>query len=339
MYNGIEIDMLNLGDADSILVSKWENDAVTRILIDGGRKKDAPTIQAFLDSFEITHIHHLVCTHIHDDHARGLVELVNNAQFTIDQAWLHIPSNHVNRTEMLRVLNEAGNAGVKFARIITASLETRDNLQVALESRGIQITEPFAGDKIGFMTVCGPSKEFYQAKLLEFSNYDQLLEKNSKLNNHSLMASIFGNLAEGNVKSSSLLDNPETDPENEVSIILATKHNNDEYLLTADAGVEGLKNALNEYQLKELRFMQIPHHGSWNNLTNELINHFAPSTAFVSAKGGDGHPRIAVINAFKNARKDAKIFSTHYPTPQNIWHHAGTVPERPNYTSLKHLYD
>lgn len=339
MYNGIEIDMLNLGDADSILVSKWVDDSVTRILVDGGRKKDAETVQTFLDSMGITHIDHLVCTHIHDDHARGLVELVNWGNFTIGHAWLHIPSNHVDRQAMVTVLERAGNAGVEFARVITASLQTRDNLHDELAQRGIPISEPFEGDQIGFMTVCGPSVEFYREKLQQFSNFDHLLEKNASLQEKQRVSEIIDVLYGSESKDSGLLENPETDPENEVSVILGTKYNEGVYLLTADAGVQGLTAAKSAYDLSNLRFMQIPHHGSRRNITKDLIEYFSPETAFVSGVGDGKHPRISVVNAFKNA--GSKVYSTHYKPPNggNKWHHNGTVPVRTNYSSATPLYD
>lgn len=339
MYNGLEIDMLNLGDADSILVSRWTDGLVTRILVDGGRKKDAETVQSFLDSMEINHIDHLVCTHIHDDHAKGLVELVNSQKFTIGQAWLHIPSNHIDREEMTSVLEEAGRAGIKFAQVITASLQTLDSLQNALEARNIPIAEPFEDQKVGFMTVCGPSAKFYREKLQEFSNFDKLREKNARIVEQNQITSLMEALSRGSEEDPGLMQNPVTDPENEVSVILGTKYNNETYLLTADAGVQGLTAARDAYVLSGLRFMQIPHHGSRRNITQELIDYFAPQTAFVSAVGDRKHPRIAVVNAFIKA--GAKVYSTHYKPPHggNKWHHNGTVPDRPNYSSATPLYD
>ena len=48
MYNGVEIDMLSLGDADSILVSNWQGLSVQRFLIDGGNKGNASKVREFL---------------------------------------------------------------------------------------------------------------------------------------------------------------------------------------------------------------------------------------------------------------------------------------------------
>ena len=45
MFNGFEIDMLSLGDADSILVTQWRPDRLLpiRVLIDGGNTGSADT--------------------------------------------------------------------------------------------------------------------------------------------------------------------------------------------------------------------------------------------------------------------------------------------------------
>lgn len=45
--DGLEIDLLNLGDADSILVTNWFNDNPTRILIDGGNSSHTRTSWIF----------------------------------------------------------------------------------------------------------------------------------------------------------------------------------------------------------------------------------------------------------------------------------------------------
>jgi len=39
-YYGLEIDMLSLGDADSILITEWCGNYVFRVLVDGGTTAD-----------------------------------------------------------------------------------------------------------------------------------------------------------------------------------------------------------------------------------------------------------------------------------------------------------
>jgi beta-lactamase superfamily II metal-dependent hydrolase len=80
--------------------------------------------------------------------------------------------------------------------------------------------------------------------------------------------------------------------------------------LTADAGVQALTQAKNSYKLAGLNWMKIPHHGSRRNVNEELIGHFKPKFAYVSAAGNNKHPRKKVVNAFKST--GTRVFSTHY---------------------------
>ncbi len=78
--------------------------------------------------------------------------------------------------------------------------------------------------------------------------------------------------------------------------------------------------------------MQIPHHGSRRNIATKLIEHFRPTTAFVSADGSDKHPNAAVVHTFKNV--GTEVFSTHYPVDNDLWIGVGNIPARPNYTPI-----
>ena len=68
---------------------------------------------------------------------------------------------------------------------------------------------------------------------------------------------------------------------------------------TADAGTCALSNVARDYKVQQVQVLQIPHHGSRRNITQSLINIFAPKIAYVSAIGNVKHPRRAVVNAFK----------------------------------------
>jgi beta-lactamase superfamily II metal-dependent hydrolase len=89
-YRGLEIDMFNLGDADSILVTHWNAGLPIRVLIDGGEASHYEQILEFLKGRGIKYLYHIVCSHPHDDHAAGLIGIVNGIDF--GQAWMHIPS-------------------------------------------------------------------------------------------------------------------------------------------------------------------------------------------------------------------------------------------------------
>jgi beta-lactamase superfamily II metal-dependent hydrolase len=127
-----------------------------------------------------------------------------------------------------------------------------------------------------------------------------------------------------------LLADPKVNAVNLSSTILGGLYNGKALLFTGDAGAESLQRLLDYHDLAGCNWMQIPHHGSINNMTQDLVDFFRPQVAYVSAGGNDDHPHAAVVSAFKRAR--AKVFSTHYPTSGDLWKHFGEVPERGNYS-------
>src|SRR5947207_2591580 len=88
--------MLSLGDADSLFVTLWENGRPTYTLIDGGYAQDAPKVTRFLRRRGVETIHNLVCSHMDNDHAAGLLRLVREGEFAIGRGWVHRPERHVD---------------------------------------------------------------------------------------------------------------------------------------------------------------------------------------------------------------------------------------------------
>jgi len=326
-YNGLEIDMFSLGDADSILVTKWADGIPVRVLIDGGKRNSYAEIRLSLKSRDIKYIDHVVSSHPHDDHVGGLLELVEDRSFRLGTAWVHIPGNHVDMTRVRRALRET--SVLKHSQLISASLVTSDDLVRLLMQRGIRIQEPFAGKEIGFLTVCGPSESYYENLLREFADTGAIRRAASAHANRVLSELLS--------EKDNLLSSPETSHENNSSVILGTRENGALYLFTADAGKQALEQAVSNYTLEGLRWMQLPHHGSRRNITQGLVEYFRPMTAFVSASGSKKHPRRAVVNEFK--RQGTSVYSTHYPNGGNLWHHNGEVPERPDYSSATPLWE
>jgi beta-lactamase superfamily II metal-dependent hydrolase len=161
-YEGVEIDMLNLGNADSILVTRWQAGVPSRILIDGGKTGDAQTILDFLKARGISYLDHVVCSHPHEDHVGGLVEIVESREIDFGQAWLHLPWNHVDRNTLGAALVENAERARRVVKILNASMEVSQDLVRAIQARGRTVREPFQGENIGFLFVCGPSMDFYR---------------------------------------------------------------------------------------------------------------------------------------------------------------------------------
>jgi len=174
--------MLSVGDADSILVTQWTNNIATRVLIDAGDSCDASTVKNFLFGRGIHYLDHIVCTHGHDDHAAGLIDLVSDRRLIFGKFWMHLPWQYLN----LQTLNEAisRSSAPRVARILNESLQTQWDLANAIWNREKLIYEPFSGDAIGFLTVCDPSRPFYTNLVSQFTDIDELNQFERQLAAH-----------------------------------------------------------------------------------------------------------------------------------------------------------
>ena len=332
MYDGLEIDMLSLGNADSIVITRWFSGQPVRVLVDGGNAGSYEKVKTFLVGLGITRLDHVVCTHPHNDHAAGLIKLIDDTDLFFGHAWLHQPRLHIDQQTVTKALSESSPTSELVK--LKESVITTDELVSALQRRGIMISEPFAGMTIDFMQVVGPTVEFYEqliANMADVFLVEKLAEADRAYEVDDWLEFSAGQPSTG------LLPSPATSPENESSVIMTATYGTGTHLLTADAGCAALNDVISRCYLSNCHWMQIPHHGSRRNVTQELIDHFSPSVAFVSAEGSRKHPRRAVVNAFK--RTGAWVYSTHYPAAGHLWHHQGTVPLRSDYGSATTLWD
>jgi len=334
-YDGLEVDMISVGNADCIVVRRWvaASNSWSCVLIDGGNKSDVDKLRRFLKARGINRLNAVVCTHLHDDHSGGLLELLKDKSIEIDSAYMHFPQRHVDLAEVEKTLKRV--TGSTEADSIRKSLSTANNLLAAFAARGIAVTEPFAGSNVGFLTVVGPSLRYYEELLAEFTDTESIRRVDAQDSLHKIWSALHDHAVEA--LDTELPEDPQTTPENNSSVILAVVQGVDKYLFTSDAGVPALQYASEQYELGGCHWMQIPHHGSRRNINPALIKHFSPKRAWVSAEGSKKHPRRAVVNAFKEV--GAVVCSTHYPTSTNMWTRSGTVPPRNGYTPLIPLYE
>jgi beta-lactamase superfamily II metal-dependent hydrolase len=367
MFHGIEVDVLSLGDADCTVVTKWENGTPHRILIDGGSGVDAETIIDFLLSRRYTYFWAVICTHLHNDHARGLIKLLRNRAITFSNGWMHDITKHVS-AEALRRASLACD-GVKEV------IETTKELAAAFASRNVTPMQPFAGMGIAAwpeVTVLGPSLPFYKKVIGEFTEVEvpaprpvavpplwtaAALALGAAIPNPPGLSGIaanqpprFTSLASlipqspssynptfpplpltGALGKSSVKKNPTTQPYNNTSVILGVNHIGGRLLFTADAGSEALASV--PPQWNHLLYMSVPHHGSDGNLSQRDIERFCPQFATISAKGDSSHPSRAIVSGL--VKVGAKVASTH--KSGNLQFSSGVVPPRGDYSSAELL--
>jgi len=340
MYGGVEIDMLSLGNADSILISFWNGLSVHRLLIDGGNKGDAPKVRSFLRGLNVTRLDDVLSTHHHDDHSGGLIEIIADTTLDIGRVWSHVPQRHVDMNKVRVALGAVGES--PEADCVIKSLDTAADIFNTALRRKIPHSEPFEGSLLGSLKILSPSLDFYASLVSEFAEADRIKAEDEAQHRYDEQAGMEEvlkalGLGDGDDSSSSLLNDPHTAPENESSVVSGAVHGGSMLLFTADAGTCALTRVLASYQVADLEWLQIPHHGSRHNITADLIKQFKPKTAFVSAEGSKKHPRRAVVNAFKE--QGTRVYSTHYPTGMHLRQHYGIVPPRPGYVSATALWD
>ena len=334
----LEIDMLSVGNADAIIVQIYDSNFHKTILIDGGNGSDGEAVVKHIRGWAGGKIDLLVNTHPDGDHVDGLTSVVK--ELPVYNAWIHEPSCH--RQDIKTLMLNYSRSSSKAAREVYKSLAMAGDLINLLDSRRIPRTEPFTGVSYSlpdnaYLTVVGPTVDLYTELL---SGIDEAVQQAEQAEMKKLLLSQPLWYSPSVVKSQTpeqvIDEKDEESPSNNSSAILLLTYHNQRFLFTADAGPIAFKSAIKSYDITNLNWMQVPHHGSRRNLTSGLIAYFSPNEAMVSAKGGDDekHPNANTIQALKNA--GATVYGTFRSGP--LWLHRDTPhSNRQGYTTATPL--
>lgn len=341
-----EVDFLAVGDGeksgDAITLRfshpNPRNDDQVVIVIDGGFTDDGTDLVNHIRTYYGTErVDLVISTHPDNDHLRGLKVVVE--ELNVGELLMHLPWQHSKNIA----------SGMAFGRVISsdfrkkvrASLEAACDVEQIARRRGIPVTEPFAGLSRfgGVVTFVGPTRDYYEELAHQFRGISATKALEAKLASAGLLKRALHRVLE-TFDIETLDDSGVTSPENNSSVITQLACDGYRLLFTGDAGIPALERAsdfiiASQLDLEDLRFIQIPHHGSRRNVGPSVLNELVgkpggrPSgtlTAFVSAsQAALKHPHRQVTNAF--IRRGANVFSTE---GKGVWHQNG-APDRLNW--------
>ena len=98
-----EYEMLNVGDADAIIIRHYVDDEPFIILIDAGNAEDSFLIKKhLLKYFDSSYIDLAICTHPDSDHKDGFFDLLQDEEITIKEFWLTDSACFLDEQDMKR---------------------------------------------------------------------------------------------------------------------------------------------------------------------------------------------------------------------------------------------
>lgn len=153
---------------------------------------------------------------------------------------------------------------------------------------GINLINNFKVGKVIFN--CGEYNEL-EKNLIKVLNKKKISYysciKNLNINNHKLK----------------FLNTKEYDNENDNSNVIYTKINSYSFLLMGDAGIEKEQDILNKYNLTNIDFFKVGHHGSNTSSSKKFINSINPKYSLISVGKNNryGHPKKETLKNLKRS--------------------------------------
>ena len=319
-----EVDFLPVGEGSGdAIVIRYGDDTEGYYLhvVDGGRTETAQTIINHINNFYPDyHINHMVLSHADDDHATGLVGVMEKIK--VGHLWMNRPWLYAS--EILHHFH--GNFTLQG---LIENIKDRHPYLVDLERLAVQngtlIHEVFQGAKIGEFTVLAPTRARYVNSIPDFGKTpDRYTSATAGSQTFGLLRSIAEAAKKWLEERWDLETLPEeavTSASNESCVVQYGALNGKGILLTADVGPIGLEEAGNfgaQLGLDRSKFVQVPHHGSRHNVTPSVLDMWlgpkqpkgaVVGTAICSVGSNKAdYPRGQVTNAFM--RRGFKVYCT-----------------------------
>jgi len=354
---GYEVDILgvgeksNSGDAIALRYGNLHGGREEQqiAIIDSGFKDDGQRMVDHIgEHYKTGKVDLVISTHPDQDHINGLRTVIEELE--VSELWIHQPWDH----------NDGLADKFKDGRVTDNSLSERlkENLEAAYDlvqlakEKGVNVKEPFTGltSDDGAITVLGPTETYYEELLIQFdgmpevkteSAADSLLGGFSNFvdSTKALLKKIFVSWGEDKID-----DKDGTSAKNNSSVITQVIVDDKKLLFTGDAGITALDMAADQIDActseADLRFIQVPHHGSRRNVGPSVLNRLIgepvssgqlrniSAIASTAKEGEPKHPHKSVLNAF--AHRGATVSATR----GNGIRHKFDAPARDGWTSI-----
>lgn len=331
-----EVHVLPAGNGDCLWIEYGDAANPRRILIDGGTQGTYKRLKKKIQSLNLPKIHFdlLVITHIDGDHIAGALELFgrNELPVTFGDIWFngyrHLPAEKIEDFGALQgerltsvlldpIKNLPWNANPAFqgGPIIvqqdgspTQITDLPEGLDILVLSPGI---EHLSALRPVWEKECTKAGLDPQRTVEEQTALPPGIEAMGAIDVESLAATTF---------------KEDDKPANGASIALLLRYEGKKVLLAGDGfpsvitrSVERLNEALTVDVLK------LPHHGSQNNVNQELIEK-VPADKFIFSSNGAtyGHPDPeGVARVVKYGGRDAQIIFNYRSKINQVWDEAG----------------
>jgi beta-lactamase superfamily II metal-dependent hydrolase len=332
MSDFFEIDFLDVeskksGDAIPL---RYELNGVSWIhVVDGGYQACGDKVVNHIRTYygNPSYIDRVIVTHPDGDHSGGLRTVLE--QFRVGELWMLRPWLYADEI-IARFVNYTSVDNLK--RRLRQVYPNLAALEEIATEKGIPISEPFQGARIGAFTVLAPTKSRYLDLIVESERTPESVEEAEE----TAVASLgrFVERAAAKVVNflraawgEEVFSVEETSAENEMSVIQYANICGQRILLTGDAGRSALTEAADYapfigLALPGIDRFQVPHHGSRRNVSTEVLDRWLGErlpakplpgqerfTAIISsAKEDTDHPRKAVVRALWH--RGAKVVAT-----------------------------
>ncbi|KVR77329.1 ComEC/Rec2 family competence protein [Burkholderia ubonensis] len=348
-----EIDVLAVGEGEKngdAIALRFGTPGNYKVMVyDGGTKDSGKALVDHIRThYQTECVDYVVNSHPDQDHASGLSVVVEELE--VKELWMHQPWNYSR--EILEYFHDGRITNNSLAARLQEKMAAAYDLEQLAEKKGVKVCEPFAGAIIGgYFRVLSPERDWYVHSLIpEFEKSPELKKSPASEAMDGLSAMLKGLAAKAldwideKWDVETLREDVSTSAENESSVILFASIAGSGILLTGDGGVRALNAAATYAESQgidmptQVRFAQIPHHGSRNNVSTTVLDRLfgkrrnqtdgSRGTAIASVgKKCETHPRQVVVNAF--LRRGFKVLKT---KGSGKWHRVN-APDRDGWSN------